>query len=36
LVAKLMDEYDVAEDKCRHETRDFVNKMIEKKILNVD
>ncbi len=34
LVNRLMDEYEVTEEKCRQETLDFVKKMTEKKLLN--
>jgi hypothetical protein len=36
LVNRLMDEYDVAEETCRQETMDFVKKMTEKKLLNME
>jgi hypothetical protein len=36
LINKLMDEFDVAEEKCRKETLDFVKKMTEKKLLNLE
>ena len=36
LVNRLMDEYDVTEEKCRQETLDFVKKMTEKKLLNME
>ena len=36
LVARLMEEYEVTEEKCRQETLDFVKKMTEKKLLNLD
>jgi hypothetical protein len=36
LVTRLMDEFDVAEEKCSRETLNFVKKMTEKKLLIVD
>jgi hypothetical protein len=33
LVARLMDEYDVDEEKCRIETVAFIKKMAEKRLL---
>jgi hypothetical protein len=36
LVVKLMEEYEVTEEKCHQETMDFVKKMSEKKLLNLE
>jgi hypothetical protein len=36
LVIKLMDEYEVTEDQCRHETLEFVKKIMEKRLLNLE
>jgi hypothetical protein len=36
LVAILMDEFDVTEEKCSSETMNFVKKMTEKKLLILD
>jgi len=33
LVNKLMDEYDIAEEQCYQDTIEFLEKMIEKKVL---
>jgi hypothetical protein len=36
LIAKLMDEYDVTEVQCIQETIEFVKKMKEKNLINLD
>jgi hypothetical protein len=36
LVARLMDEYDVTEEICGKETIDFLKKMTDKKLLDLD
>ncbi len=36
LVAKLMEEFEVTEEQCHKETLEFVKKMTEKKLLNLE